>query len=162
MKSYALTLKALTDPNPTRMDYMMCISDLLNMFKKILVYNWAFETDSKHKLHIHTHIKCKYIHWKKFLELYNSKGYHVNVQELKSQEDCDRWDNYLNKQRLSPQECEQINVINDIYAQNYPFIEQEVVKTLNNDDTKRDGSLGATGSLDPAVSKVSVFRVSFN
>lgn len=162
MKSYALTLKWLTHSNPTRLDYMECISDLLNMFNKILVYNWCYEADTKNKLHIHTHIKCKYIHWKKFLEKYNQKGFHINVQELKRQEDIDRWDNYLNKQRLSVMECEQINVINDIYAQKYPFIEQEVVKTLINDDVETDGSLGATVSLDTDVSKVSAFNVSFD
>lgn len=162
MKSYALTLKWNSNPNPSRLEYMEYVATLIQKFKNILVYNWAYESDSKNKIHIHLHIKCKYIRWKEWVHSMTQKGFHVNNQELKTTEDCDRWDSYLNKQRLSPDECEQINVINDIYAQNYPFIEQEVVKTLNNDDTKRDGSLGATGSLDPDVSKVSGFRVSFN
>lgn len=162
MKSYALTLKWNTNPNPTRLEYMECISDLLNMFKKILVYNWAYETDKKNKIHIHVHIKCKYIHWKKFLERYNAKGFVVDVKELKTETDINNWDNYLNKQRLSAMECEQINVINDIYAQPYPFIEQEVDGNLINDRVEDGRSLGATGSLDPDVSKMPEFNLSFD
>lgn len=162
MKSYALTLKWITNPNPTRMDYMMCISDLLMMFKKILVYNWCYETDSKYKLHLHAHIKCKYIRWERFTSIYTKKGFHIHNKELKSQKECEQWDNYLNKQRLSVEECRQINDIKDIYDSEYPFIEQEVARNLINDDINVDGSLGATGSLDPDVSKVSDIKLSFD
>lgn len=163
MKSYALTLKWNSNPNPTRLEYMECVSALINQFKRIMVYNWAYEADSKNKLHIHLHIKCKYIRWKEWVHSMTSKGFHVHNQELKSEEDCQRWDNYLTKQRLTAMECEQINVINEIYAQNYPFIEQEVVKTLINDEIKSDGSLGHTETFSVSdESKVSAFSISFD
>lgn len=122
MKSYALTLKWNSNPNPTRLEYMECVAELIQRFRKILVYNWCYESDSKNKLHIHLHIKCKYIRWKEWVLAMTAKGFHVHNKELKTEEEINRWDNYINKQRLTPMECEQINAINDIYAQNYPFI----------------------------------------
>lgn len=122
LKSYALTLKWNTNPNPTRMDYMQCISDLLLMFNKILVYNWCYEADSQNKLHLHAHIKCKYIHWNKYLEKCNQRGFHVNVQELKTESDQLYWDAYLDKQRLSVEECEQMNIMKELQNLDYPFI----------------------------------------
>lgn len=119
-KHYALTLKWNTESNPTRLDYMQMIS-LLLLKHTTMVYNWAYESDSKNKLHLHAHIVCKYYHWKPYMQECNNRGFHINVQELKSIKDYQNWDNYLRKQGLNSIECTDINNINDIRQSVYPF-----------------------------------------
>lgn len=123
MKHYAVTLKWNTNSNPTQADYYgKCICPLAEPNKKLLLYNWAFETDSKNKIHLHLHVVCKYYHWKNFINMMHSEGFYINVQELKTAKDQSSWDNYLHKQKLSEHECNEVNCSNEIRQMDYPFI----------------------------------------
>lgn len=120
MKHYAVTLKFNQHPNPQIEHYVDASTVMLLIYNKILIYKWCFETDSKNKIHCHLHVVCQYIHWKKYKDLMTSKGYWIDIRELKNINDQDQWDNYLSKEDLSTYECEQINIIND-YRNMNPF-----------------------------------------
>lgn len=121
MRHFALTLKWNSNPNPDRSDYARELyGPVLN--KQFTITKWAYETDSKNKLHLHAHVCTKYFHWKTYITQMTNKGYHTNIQELKSDNDRQQWDNYLTKQSLNEHECAQVNASNDIRSC-YSFID---------------------------------------
>jgi len=118
-KTYFVTIKDLhNDSNPDALDYMSIVSDMLKTFKNSLVTNYAFETDSKGKLHLHCVVKGRYISFK---TLRKRHPYSIDYKELKSIYDELKVNNYLRKQALSPDECEQANVSRSIQLE-YPFV----------------------------------------
>lgn len=122
MKKWALTLKYNTNPNPSRLDYMEHISKMLYANDKILIYNWAFESDSQMKLHLHMTLIGSIKSQKGFFNYFIKNGFAIDLKCLKKQEDYDRWENYLNKQRLDVHECEQVQCIREMQLLDYPFI----------------------------------------
>lgn len=121
LKDYALTLKFNKHPNPTRLDYMEYIAEILLKYKSSLIYNWAYETDSKNKIHLHVHMKSEYFPIIVMAKKAIQDGFYLHIDQLKLKSDISTWEKYLNKQRLSIYECEQINIANEIYSQDYPF-----------------------------------------
>lgn len=118
ISTYLVTIKDLhSNACPDAFDYMNVISDMLKTFKNSLVYDYAFETDTKNVLHLHCLVKGRYI---SFATLRKRHPYSIDFKKLISPADEIKVRNYLRKQRLSPDEIEQAVVTRSIQIE-YPF-----------------------------------------
>lgn len=122
LKDYSLTLKYNKHPNPTRLDYMEYIAEILLKYSSTLIYQWTYETDSKNKIHLHAYVKSRYFPISVMSKKAINDGFWLHIDELKKKSDIQSWEKYLSKQRLTPEDCEQINIANEIYQMEYPFI----------------------------------------
>lgn len=122
MGFWFMTLKYLQDKNPDQDVYIELIAKFMNRYKKATIYHSAFEKDSRNKLHHHSLLSIDRIYWQPFLKEVNASGFHINVQMLSTKTDVDRVTNYLRKQSLNIDQCDQLCFANSIESGEYPFI----------------------------------------
>jgi len=116
VNKYLVTIKDLhNDANPTRLDYVPVVHDMLRGDNRSVIHQYAWETDSRGVLHLHLIFSgnCS------FTKLRKKHDFSIDFAKITHNEQ--RVKDYLNKQNLNQYECEQCNIRREIQSR-YPYI----------------------------------------
>lgn len=107
MKAWAVTLK-FNNKISCCNDYLIKLKN----FKYGDLMDHAFEFDSDDRLHIHA---LFFSYRKLFYQSAIEKCFHINVKELTTQDDIDRWKQYMHKNCCGAfEECSQNTNVTDM------------------------------------------------
>lgn len=103
MNYYGITIKKNSGHTPTREDYGRWMVACMKKYgMQVSIVDSVFEYGKHNRLHVHGFLFCRSNVNPNIVKNTFNSGWHIDVRPLLSNEDIQRWMNYLKKEQEPP------------------------------------------------------------